>query len=434
MKGKLGSITQLPDNGLEIKPLTVFIGKQGTGKSLVSQFAYFFYNLPYLVAYQQESVRKLAPSEVLVRIILDNLRSDKRAIAVFADPSVSIGWDNFKIHLEQRNRQIRPNDDLKQHIDKITAGEIAYKKGGRALFVPAERVIFPHAGPSVWKLLSWPSTLFLYGDALQNASGIFSQWANNQPPTPEGRLVHQHSREALGGEVVKYGGEWRWQIDRKTKIDLDMASSGQKANWSWLLLAETLFDQREQGLIDEPFRIHIEEPEIHLHPAAQRAMMQILAYLANQGIEVLLTTHSLTMLYELNNLVTAAHMLPDKLDDGRVPRPEFRIPAHKVAAYMFQEDGQVSPLLQEQNMSLEDEAERLEAFGAVVRSHRTPEHKSGIVVFDLPGRDPKEVRARCLAQGVVVSCRGGGVRISPHAYNDASDLDRLMESLAGTSS
>lgn len=78
--------------------------------------------------------------------------------------------------------------------------------------------------------------------------------------------------------------------------------------------------------------------------------------------------------------------------------------------------------------------QRLEAFGAVVRSHRTPEHKSGIVVFDLPGRDPKQVRARCLAQGVVVSCRGGGVRISPHAYNDASDLDRLMESLAGTSS
>lgn len=354
-KGKLGSIEQLPQHGLEIKPLTVFIGKQGTGKSLFSQLAYFFYNLPYLVAYQQASDRKLTSSQGLIRTILDNLRSDKRAIGVFADPSVTIGWDKFTIHLEQRTRQINANKSLIQYVEKILDGQVSYKPGGRALFVPAERVIFPHASPSIWKLLAWPSTLILYGDALQNASSIFSQWANNQSPTPAGRLVHQLSREALGGEVIKYGDEWRWQIDRRTKIDLDMASSGQKANWSWLLLAETLLYQREQGLLDEPFRIHIEEPEIHLHPAAQCTMMRILAYLANQGIEVLLTTHSLTMLYELNNLITSAHMLPEKLTDERVPTPEFRIPSQNVAAYMFQQNGDVVSLLQQQNLSLEED-------------------------------------------------------------------------------
>jgi len=358
-KGKLGSITKLPSDGLEIKPLTVFIGKQGTGKSLISQLAYFFYNLPYLVTYQQASDRKQTSSQNFVRTVLDNLRSDRRAIGVFADPSVTIEWDKFTIRLDQRNRQITANKALIKYIEQILAGEIAYKAAGKALFVPAERVIFPHARPSVWKLLSWPSTLILYGDAIQNASGIFSQWVNNQPNSAAGKRIHELSREALGGEVTKYGDDWRWQIDRKTRIDLDMASSGQKANWSWLLLAETLFDQREQGLLDEPFRIHIEEPEIHLHPAAQRAMMRILAFLANQGVEVLLTTHSLTMLYELNNLVTAAHMLPNELKDERVPAPDFRIPPQKVAAYLFQENGQVEPLLQQENLALDDDAQRL---------------------------------------------------------------------------
>ncbi len=73
--------------------------------------------------------------------------------------------------------------------------------------------------------------------------------------------------------------------------------------------------------------------------------------------------------------------------------------------------------------------ERLRQAGAHVRSDRRPEHKSGIVVFDWPGFDPKALRAACLAHRVVLSCRGGGLRSSAHAYNDASDVDRLIEAL-----
>jgi selenocysteine lyase/cysteine desulfurase len=54
---------------------------------------------------------------------------------------------------------------------------------------------------------------------------------------------------------------------------------------------------------------------------------------------------------------------------------------------------------------------------------------SQIVTASLPGRDPGELARRLRDRHILVSARQGRLRVSPHFYNDESDLDALRDAL-----
>lgn len=93
---------------------------------------------------------------------------------------------------------------------------------------------------------------------------------------------------------------------------------------------------------------------------------------------------------------------------------------------------QASPIAERVLQVTDYACERLAAIGAQVASCREPDHRSGIVAFRPPIGDPVEVRRRCLEQGVALSCRGGRLRISPHAYCNEAEIDRMIEVLQST--
>ena len=68
--------------------------------------------------------------------------------------------------------------------------------------------------------------------------------------------------------------------------------------------------------------------------------------------------------------------------------------------------------------------------GATVLSDRSPTGRSAIVTFTVAGHDPAVVKEALLAQGIVCSARGGGVRISPHGYSTGEEVDRVAAVVA----
>lgn len=72
----------------------------------------------------------------------------------------------------------------------------------------------------------------------------------------------------------------------------------------------------------------------------------------------------------------------------------------------------------------------LTSIGATVLSDRSAEGRSGIIAVHVDGPPIPLLAKQLQAEGVVVSARAGGLRISPHGYNNALDIDQLVNAVA----
>jgi selenocysteine lyase/cysteine desulfurase len=72
----------------------------------------------------------------------------------------------------------------------------------------------------------------------------------------------------------------------------------------------------------------------------------------------------------------------------------------------------------------------LRGAGAVLRADTSPHYDSQIVTARFAGREAPAMARELQSRKVLVAARHGNLRVSPHFYNDESDLARLAEALA----
>jgi selenocysteine lyase/cysteine desulfurase len=73
--------------------------------------------------------------------------------------------------------------------------------------------------------------------------------------------------------------------------------------------------------------------------------------------------------------------------------------------------------------------EEIRVRGGQILGTDDPGASSAIMSFELPGRDAAQIAEGLGRQGVVLSERGGALRVSPHVYNDEGDIRRMLEEM-----
>lgn len=342
-KGRLGPV---PPCELEIRPLTVLVGRQGTGKSLVAQVLYALDELPFLTQYVQAQQRTKLSSDKLFARVVDQLRSAERRFAGFASKQTHVVWERgapwevptpheVAFTMYKAARLTRPAATSSRIVGALAHRGLTPTR--HAVFVPTERMVVSQLRSAIAdRVLALPITYELFANWLDLASLV-----HDEADGAGVQIISKLSEEALSGRARRHGDQWKWDFDSgkgrsrtRGTLDLDMASSGQRANWSIGYLARALFALRERKDFAREITMFVEEPELHLHPAAEVAMSRILAVLVRAGFRVVVTTHSLNIIYSLNNLLLARRRFGDaKAKD--VPDPAMRLAADEVSVYAF---------------------------------------------------------------------------------------------------
>ena len=204
----------------------------------------------------------------------------------------------------------------------------------------------------------------VFAAALINQSSAPRTWQTTTSPLPGvvrdflSRLISLDSRmgDATAGEALSEAVNFVERQVLRGKIDIDESSGLPFQDFAYFPTAgESSKDKftldQSSSMVSElaPLILFLkylvnpgdflifEEPESHLHPAAQLQMARGIARLVNAGVKVLITTHSADFVGQINNLVSMSNVSEETWASLGFEREECLQP-EQVSAYGFRID------------------------------------------------------------------------------------------------
>lgn len=339
---------------IEVSDLTVFVGPQATGKSLTAQILYFFRCLERLVVWESDQAES-------IQLGLKQWLGSK--LSLYTSSKTHLSWSHPDIvdgafqELRWTQHGFKPNQALRNRVQ--TAQELSNAE----VYIPSGRTLYTFLPPYVLvsesrfiKSQDWPGYITeFYGTLgrtirwLHENQGAVSRSAKTQ-------FLRSRIQSIIKGKLNYDAETVSLKIGPKTITPTVMAG-GQMEIWPFWAIVEGGISSNKL----KPARIYFDEPEAHLHPAAQKAVTEVIAYLVQQQkIQFVLTTHSPYILYVINLLLKAYEIQTSgQAVPSAIPTEAMLSPA-QVVAYRFASDRTVYNIKDaETNLIDEEELERV---------------------------------------------------------------------------
>jgi len=349
---------------LLIKPLTVFIGPNNTGKSHISMLYYAILTTFTRSRYLYFRMRKMEPDEAL-SILSDRLKNNiERVFSSRISDLIKWGSQAMEIWAILEDETVKVSCHIsaessggfpKVEIEPRSRNTLYIYRSLRALmrlgnvhYLPASRAgLLQNYRAIVSSLIRQiPYALFMGSFEIPEITGVVADFLaefvtgsifHREDVDVDVRAINEFfEREIAEGELVlELRGEAKIpELSYRTKegaIPLYRMSS-------MLVELAPLGVYLKYGVLKRGDFLVIEEPESHLHPDKQVKVAELLAMLVNKlGLNVLVTTHSDILLAKLSNLV-ALSSIPEEKARAQGFNPELAIDKDKIAVYSFRRD------------------------------------------------------------------------------------------------
>ncbi|MEM4166579.1 MAG: AAA family ATPase [Candidatus Bilamarchaeaceae archaeon] len=291
----------IEDNELEIKPLTIFLGENGSYKSYIAQLIYAAVNLETVLAIKviEHFQNKSVEFEEIVQfyaskfkeIIQENL-SYKDVPEIFLKDSKSV-WQYLTITTNNNNKI---NDEIFAHIN-------IYK----AVYVPYFRTFITY----FYEIIKKDNELI----NLINKNILHDNF-----PYKKVILDFLH---ILRNIQINNSDICNYELYNKLeKITSEHKSESLINNVMFIMMYLKKYPVKNKIFI-------IEEPEISLHPKTQIVFLDILLDIVNMGGYMLLITHSDYIFAHINNLI---------LNRKNVLSNNININPNELSFYLFKKE------------------------------------------------------------------------------------------------
>ncbi|MDG9874990.1 ATP-binding protein [Pseudomonas juntendi] len=368
---------------LEISPLTLIIGPQASGKSVICKLIYFCNATSaeisrYLVElkYDFEALTKFLSAQFcewfpasawgerrfniefitpLYSLKISRISTSDKIRVNFSEEYASFYRSQIDIlkKLPARKRGSTTADEeddffeLEYRSEQLVAEHVTKWFGRHAifnqLFIPAGRSFFTSIGKALIAFehsgILEPLTLS-FGRRFSSVREFYSRRSS----AARNQIFINLFSDLLGGTPKNDGGKDYLQAKDGRLIPFAALSSGQQELIPLAMTLHTLFSVRSGGTMN-PFTqritkrsVYIEEPEAHLFPKAQSDLVEILASLISKRRvrDLVITTHSPYVLSKFNNLIKAGQLSKTSKDhkslDQIIPESAW-IPPRAALAY-----------------------------------------------------------------------------------------------------